>query len=330
MLPADCEILLRTAVPREFFSKEISRPFDYEEAAFDCGCVQQDTNTIDVPKTLASYRELADGNRGLLDDEVAWCEGKRADIIVSDIVPFAFDVARRAGLPSVAATNFTWHTIYEEYTGQHPDFAPYLDAMRDQYAAADLLLGLYPVNEMRYFRKQVPVGPVGRVGRNVRHLVCSEYGISPDKRLGLIYAGNFGMGALPWQKLESFDGWEFIGLYPLPGSPANYHQISKEVFRYQDCIASADVMISKLGYGVCAECFINSLPIIYLPRTGFAEFPVLRRAVEEWGNGYSLSMDDFVGLQWHDALKSVAVCGKPRPMPSDGARACAREIERLA
>lgn len=329
LLPEGSEIFLRTTVPRPFFEKEISRPFLYEPAAFDCGCVQPDASTIDIQKTLAAYRRIADRNRRLLDKEAAWCEKNRIDVIVSDIVPFAFSVAKKAGIPSIAAANFTWHTIYEEYSEQYPDFVPYLAEMRGQYTAADLLLELYPANDMSYFGKRIPVGPVGRVGKNVRRRLCSVFGVSPVKKMGLIYAGDFGLGAAPWQRLAMFDEWVFFGLYPLPGAPANYHRISKDDFRYQDCIASADVMISKLGYGVCAECFINGLPIISLPRSGFAEFPVLTKAVFEWGHGHLLPMEDFITLSWRDALDKVAVGEKPQPMPSNGAQTCAAEIEKL-
>jgi hypothetical protein len=194
---------------------------------------------------------------------------------------------------------------------------------------ADLLLALYPSSTMSYFRNQVSVGPVGRVGRNVRSRLFSEFGVIPGKKIGLIYTGDFGMDAVLWKRLEIFDEWEYFGLYPLPGSPRNYHQISKKDFRFQDCIASADVMISKLGYGVCAECFINGLPIIYLPRTGFAEFPVLEKAVQAWGYGFLLSKEDFCSLHWIEALDAVEKQGKPAPMPSDGDLRCSEEIVRL-
>jgi hypothetical protein len=328
-LPDGAEIVIRTTVPRLFFEYEVSRPFIYEPATFDCGCVQPDAATVDVKKTFDAYSEIADRNRGMLDNEAQWCGKNRIDVIVSDIVPFAFEVAKKAGVPSVAATNFSWHTIYSEYTDQCPEFAPYLAEIRNQYALADLLLALYPSSTMSYFRNQVSVGPVGRVGRNVRSRLFSEFGVLPGKKIGLIYTGDFGMDAVLWKRLEIFDEWEYFGLYPLPGSPRNYHQISKKDFRFQDCIASADVMISKLGYGVCAECFINGLPVIYLPRSGFAEFPVLKNAVDKWGHGYCLSKDDYYALRWHEALQSVAGRERPQPMQSDGPQKCVQTIESL-
>jgi hypothetical protein len=329
-LPPDDEVVFRTTVPREFFERELrGRHFEYRPAAFDCGCVQPDGNEIDIPKTLSTYRKIAENNRTILDKEALWCAENGVDVIVSDIVPFAFDVARRAGLPSAAATNFTWHTIYGEYAGPFPDIAGMLGEMRDQYSRADILCEMFPANDMDYFRKRLPVGPVGRVGSDIRKLLHSQYGIPARKKIGLIYTGNFGMAGVAWKRLEEFDDWFFLSLYPLQGAPGNYRYISTKEVRYQDCIASADAMITKLGYGACAECFINGLPIIYPPRTGFAEYAVLEAAVRKWGYGYSLSTEDFCSLTWFGALSEAAGRGKPQPQNADGARVCAGEIAKL-
>lgn len=329
LLSPDTEILFRTTVPPEFFAEEIRRPFAHAPAEFDCGCRQTDGVTVDVEETLGAYRSIADRNAGLLDTEAAWCVKNGVSVIASDIVPFAFEVARAAGIPSVAATNFTWYSIYEDYAAGRPGFAPYLDKIREQYALADLLLALFPACPMPYFPAALNVGPVGRVGTDIRRRLREENGIAFDKRLGLIYTGNFGMDGAAWKDLERLGDWEFFGLYPLPGAPKNYHRIEKNLFRYQDCIASADVMISKLGYGTCAECLLNGLPIVYLPRDGFAEFPVLHAALSDWGYGYLLSKENFYSLAWSDALDVVQRRGKPAPLPSGAALTCAREIEKL-
>ncbi len=329
LLSARTEVVFRTTVPRRFFEEEVKRPFTCAPAEFDCGCIQTDGVTVDEEKTLYRYREIARANARLLNKEAAWCATNGVSVIASDIVPFAFEVARTAGIPSVATTNFTWHTIYEEYASRAPWFSPELDKIREQHSAADLLLAMFPANPMPYFANRKDVGPVGRRGADVRNRLLDEAGAGPDRNVGLIYAGNFGMDGVQWRALEKFGDWEFFGLYPLKDAPANYHRISKRAFRYQDCIASADVMIAKLGYGTCAECFINGLPIVYLPREGFAEFPVLHAAVTDWGHGYLLSREDFYGLAWGDALGRATKRGRPAVVAPDGALACAREIERL-
>lgn len=324
------ELVFRTGVPRSFFEEEVNRPFDYAAKEFDCGCRQFDGVTVDIDATLALYKEIASRNAERLDDEARWCAENGVSVIASDIAPFAFEVAKHARIPSAAVTNFTWYTIYEEYAAHKPEFIPYLDKMKSQYALADLCLSLYPAADMPYFARTAEVGPVGRVGTDVRDRIAGELGIDAGKRLALIYVGNFGMDAVVWGNLGKIDGWEFFGLYPLPGAPANYHVISKSAFRYQDCVASADAMVGKLGYGTCAECLLSGLPIVYLPRTEFAEYPVLHAAMQEWGHGYLVSPADFYSLAWNDALGLVQGQRKPARMPSGGARACAAEIERLA
>jgi hypothetical protein len=331
-LSPETEVVFRTALPGSFLEEEVKRPFEYAPKSFDCGCVQLDGVTVDIERTIESYRIMADRNAAALSEEIKWCHRRHIDGIVSDIVPFAFDVADGAGFPSIAVTNFTWHDIYREYCGAFPAFLPAVEKMKEQYGTADLLLELSPALPMEYFRKRKSIAPVGRAGSDIRGQFLKTYGIPASKSIGLIYTGIYGMHSVSWTRLERFIDWEFFGLYPLPGSPANYHIVKKKDFRYQDIIASIDCVISKIGYGVYAECVINGAPLIYLPREGFAEYPVLEAAIIGWGGGHRLSQKDFENVAWDAALRQV-LSGirprRPRPQPSDGARTCAREIEKL-
>jgi hypothetical protein len=54
---------------------------------------------------------------------------------------------------------------------------------------------------------------------------------------------------------------------------------------------------------------------------------VLEEAIMEWGHGYRLSREDFCDLKWGRALEEVSKRVRPKPVASDGARICAREIE---
>jgi len=328
-LSADITVVLRTLAPESFFNDELHRMFKYAPQGFDCGCIQSDGATVDVEKTVAAYKTIADENSHKLEAEVQWLTDNRIDCVVSDIVPFAFEAATAARVFSIAVTNFSWFDVYSEYCETFPDFTPYVENIRRQYACADMLLELTPPNPMEYFKFRKRVQPVGRVGADVRKKIMRSIGVRGDKRLGLIYIGTFGMDSIPWKNLERFQDWEFLGLYPLPGSPANFHIISKKELRYQDIIASVDAVAAKPGYGVYAEGVLNGTPLIYLPREGFAEYRSLARAIEEWGAGYCLSKNDFYALKWDAALHAIESRDRPRPLPSNGATECAREIERV-
>ncbi len=73
---------------------------------------------------------------------------------------------------------------------------------------------------------------------------------------------------------------------------------------------------------------VAGTPILYPPRTGFAEYRALDRALRAWGGGVPLSARDFAGLNLERALEhAFALDPGPPPFPADGA---ARVAERLA
>jgi hypothetical protein len=320
-------LIFRTTIPEKFFHEEVKRPFKYLPGQFDCGCIQRDSVTIDKRETLQAYRAIAEKNTARLDAEVKFCREQGVDGIVSDITPFAFEVARRAGIPSVAVANFTWFDIYEPYVREYPSFVPVLEKMRRQYQMASLLLELTPSTGMSYFGNRVKISPVAKPGRNRGGELKKHLGLEEDRRIGLIYVGELGMENIRWGDLAKFRGWDFVGIYPLPGTSANYHLMDKKSFPYEDLVASAEVMVTKIGYGVVSQGLVNGTPLIYLPREDFAEFSVLERGVQEWGHGYRLSKEDYQALKWQDVLEEVSKKGRPNPVPSEGGKICAREIE---
>jgi len=326
-LSADVRLVFRTTLPSNFFHEEVKRPFDLFPAQFDCGCIQKDSVTVDKKETLQAYLRLAEQNAVHLEEEVQFCREQGIDGIVSDITPFAFEVARKAGLPSVAVSNFSWYDIYQPYAREYPSFEPHLQKIREQYRMAGLLLELTPSTGMPCFRNRLKVPLVAKPGRNIGDRLKGHLGLGKNQRIALIYVGEFGVESMRWKDLERFRDWDFIGIYPLPGASANYHRIDKKDFPYEDLVASAEVMITKIGYGVTSQSLINGTPLIYLPRQDFAEFPVLEEAIMEWGHGYRLSPEDYCALRWGRALVEVVKRGRPKPVVSDGARVCAREIE---
>jgi len=326
-LSPDVGITFVTSVPERFFKEELTRPFNYRCERFDCGCVQHDGVTVDIAATLALYGDIARRNCLLLEREIAWYCSASIDGIVSDTVPFAFGAAKGASLPSVAVTNFTWYDVYSEYAGAAAGFEELLAGMRRQYEQASLLLRLYPALPMEYFPVRIGSPVVGRRGRPVRREIAEEFGIDPGKRIALIYAGNFGLGSAPWERLGSMRSWEFFGLYDLAGAPQNYHLISKNRWYYPDLIASADCVVAKPGYGVVSECMINQTPLVYLPRENFAEYQALEEGLEAWGAGVRLSAEEFTNLDWTEALERASNIS-PRSVSDHGAKFCANTIER--
>ena len=141
-------LTIRSNLPEQFFHEELSRPFSCYPGEFDCGCIQTDGVTVDIQKTLQTYRDIAERNESVLEDEIRWCKENNVTGIVSDIAPFPFEVAFSAGVPSVGISNFSWEDIYEPYLEDMPEFETCFNTIKNQYGMADLLLALYPPNPM--------------------------------------------------------------------------------------------------------------------------------------------------------------------------------------
>jgi UDP:flavonoid glycosyltransferase YjiC (YdhE family) len=325
-------LTIRTALPETFFREEIKKNFSYAPASFDCGCIQKDSLSIDIGKTLSTYRAIAARNVSLLESESQWCRAQKAGVIVSDIVPFAFEAAHTCGIPSVAVTNFTWYDIYEDYVRLFPDYQSELEKIRSQYAHAAFVLALDPSLPMACFKKRLAVPPVGRKACNRRAEILHTYGLGPDKHLGLMYFGHLGISGMDLRKLEAFNDWEFLGISPIDCAPSNYRLIPKTDFPYQDLVASVDLLICKIGYGAAAEAMINGTPLLYPPRENFAEYPVLDAAARSWGGGNTLSREAFIALDWEPTFAAVIENGRTKPLRrrSNGARICAAAIENLS
>jgi hypothetical protein len=297
--------------------------------AFDVGCLQSDGVTVQMEETLKTYCNISIRNDSLLDDEVLWYKEHKVDCIVSDITPFAFEAAQKANIPSVAVSNFTWHDIYSHYVKRYPQYNSMLSKMADQYAKATLALALYPASPMPVFPQIKSVPIVGRRGCNRKNEICNHFGIDHRKHLGLIYIGNYGLANVNWRKLESFADWEFAGVYPLPQAPSNFHLVTKEKFRYQDLSSSADVIISKMGYGVFSESLLNGIPLLYLPRDNFSEFEALHAEAQRLGNGIFLDTDSFLNVEWGPYLAKAVSSDKKGSVVDNGAAICTEEIMRI-
>ena len=61
--------------------------------------------------------------------------------------------------------------------------------------------------------------------------------------------------------------------------------------------ASADVAVAKAGYGTVCEAIVAGTPLVYPPRSGFAEHRALDRALRAWGGGLPVPSRDFTGLR---------------------------------
>ncbi len=74
---------------------------------------------------------------------------------------------------------------------------------------------------------------------------------------------------------------------------------------YEDLVRTSDVVVTKPGYGIVAECIANGTPMIYTPRGRFAEYACLTAGVEAHIPHAVISNADLYAGRWKEALEVV-------------------------
>ena len=327
-LPPGLPLILKTTAPERLFREELpGRDFSYVSAEYDCGCLQRDSVTVLRRETLTRYGEVARANTARLPEEVAFLRERGVRCVASDIPSFPLYAAREAGVPGVAVANFTWHDIYSEYVETEAD-AALLGQMAGEYAAATLAcltpLDVPTAGDVFANIERVPL--VARRGQPSRASLIEALGIPHDKRLALLYLGGWGLD-VDWAALEQWTDWVFLVDIPLPQPTANVCTFDARRQRYADVAASVDAVVSKAGYGTLTECIANSVPLVYLPRSGFREHESLVLGMNAWGGGIELSESAFFAGEWGNALRSALVARPdPNMFPTNGAEVIANQL----
>jgi len=83
--------------------------------------------------------------------------------------------------------------------------------------------------------------------------------------------------------------------------------------RYEDLVAAADIVVTKPGFGIIAECVANDTAMVYTSRGHFAEYDVMVREMPRVLRCHYLEQADFFAGRWREALDAVL----DQPPPPD-------------
>jgi UDP:flavonoid glycosyltransferase YjiC (YdhE family) len=315
------------------WTERLRRPASLEPHTSDVGALSPpgDSATIDGVATLELAARVHAEAMARLDDEVRVLREQRTAAVLCDVTPVPLVAARQAGIPGFLLANFTWADIYEPHAKkQGGDALGFVAELRRAYRQATLLFRAEPALRLADVAPTCEVGMVVTPGRNRKEELRQRLGLAPTDRLVYFYLGRYGQSDLAWERLERLHGRgvHFIGFHAAPaGQPANLHVVPAEDWTGADLAASTDAVVAKAGYGTVCEAMVAGTPMIYPPRTGFAEHRALDRALRAWGGGIPASSREFTELRLERLLdRAFAQEPGPPPFPADGA---GRVAERL-
>lgn len=315
--------------------ERLTRPARLEARPADFGAYNPpgDSLTTDGPATIAHALEGRRLALGRLDDDIAILREGGYAAVFCDAPSMPLVAARRAGVPGYLLANFTWPDIYEEHAASlGPEASRLVADLRAEIAQATAIFRAEPALPLSGMAPLIEVGMVVTPGRDRRGELRERLGLASGDRLVYFYIGRYGQDGLGWDRLARLGakGLHFVGFHAAPASLANFHVVPADAWTGADLAASCDVAVAKAGYGTVCEAIVSGTPLIYPPRSGFAEHPELERALAAWGGGVRVDPDDFRALRLDDALdRALSLRPGPPPYPTDGARRVARHLSAL-
>jgi hypothetical protein len=338
----DARVIIRSAVNPALLRRTLSIPYELRPGPCDTGIVQATSIAHDDPATI---REAAAFYAGY-DDRIAAEASALADsgvrLIVSDIAPLAFEVASRLDVPSVAIANFTWDWIYETHPGFLAAAPNVVPRIRESYRKATHALQLPFAGGFEIFPNSQPIPLVARHATRGRADTRSHFDLTPDGRIALLSFGGYGLPNLDLPSIDCLDGWTIVttdriamradatidGPRPadyVPTLPAGIRLIPETAFhdsgfRYEDLVAASDVVITKPGYGITAECISTGTAMLYTSRGRFREYDLLVAELPRFVRSRFISQADLLSGRWAAALDALIDQAAPaETMPTDGA-----------
>ncbi len=337
----DVAIAVRTSAARWLFDLTAQVPVRFHSMVCDAGAAQTDSLHLDAETTIREAARFQDRLPALAREEARALDSLGAKVVVADIPPLGFAAASLFGIPSVGLGNFTWDWIYEAYP-EAGAIAPDLGRrIRDDYARASLALRLPMHGGFEGWRCEIVDIPfVARHSRVPRAEVRERLGIEAGRRMVLASFGGLGIANLDFGALDGLSGYHVVttghalGRQPRPRDGVTVLR-DRDLYgmglHYEDLVHASEVVVTKPGYGIIAECIANDTAVVYTSRGRFIEYDVLVAEMPRYLRCEFMSPEELFAGAWRGALDRVLARTPPPERPStSGAEVAAEAILRVA
>lgn len=325
----DLPIIVTTDLPEVFIRNRLNgAKIQLRRGAFDVGMVQLDSIRVDVAATLRKALELQRRWESLVQAETRFLQEQGAELVVSDIAAIPLVAAKSAGIPALAMSNFAWDWIYSEFVDLDPAWKGIVEQFAAGYAQADLLLRLPFAEPMQAFPRKEDVSLLATPGQARRRELAELTGANTDKRWVLLSFTSLEWGKSALRRLQQYDQYEFFSVLPLAWPGSRVHAVDAAKISFADTLASADVVISKPGFGLVSECIVNHKPLIYADRSQFAEYRLLEEGIKRYLQAEHIPQEKLYAGDLAEALANIWQKPQPREtLAVDGAQTVVQRIE---
>jgi hypothetical protein len=196
-----------------------------------------------------------------IQKEVDFYTRNPLDLIISDITPQAFIVAKKLGIESIGISNFTWYDIYKDVLDKE-----IVSRYKNAYEQCDYFFSLgFEIEELQ-FRNKKKFGIFSR-DINEEEVDRIRNGIPDDGYLVYLALGkSVDLQFLNKIKLLNDDKITFLVSQGADLKIKNIIKIPQSYTETQNYTAACDLVVTKAGWSTISECIIGKVPFIVIKR----------------------------------------------------------------
>lgn len=304
-------LTLFTGLPESFLRERIPGEFELVDWRGDFGMRMRSALDVDMEGSAAEYAAFHAGWQTHVDATARLLERHSPDLLLANIPYLPLAAAARIGLPSVALCSLNWAGIYRHNLSHRPEAPTLLATMEAAYNSAEAFLCPAPSMAMPELRNVRHIGPLARIGRNVRAELCARIGVSETQRLVVIAPGGIEL-RLPLEAWPEHPGITWIVPSAWKVRRRDMHGFESLGLAFTDVLASVDALLGKLGYGTVAECACNGIPMLYIPRPDWPEDACLAEWLRKQGRCMPVAREAALRGALREALEELWA----RPAPA--------------
>jgi L-arabinokinase len=324
-------IVIRTSAARLMFDRTVAGPFTFIDGPCDTGVVQRDSLRLDEAATIRQAADFYSRLPQLAEGEAAFLRRHEARLVVADAPPLACAAAAVVGVPSVVLANFTWDWIYEGYPGPLASAPELIATIRGAYQQASAGWRLPLSGGFDAIAKVTDVPFIARHAGHDRDTTRRALALPRDRPLVLSSFGGHGVTGLDTNALDCRDEYGVVITGDAPPdrlAPGIHFVREQRIYdhglRYEDLVAAVDVVVSKPGFGIIAECVANDTALLYTSRGRFREYDVMVAEMPRILRCGFISHGDLFAGRWRAGLDRVlALPAAPQQVATNGAEVAA-------
>ena len=289
------------SLPQAVVAARIDGEFDYHRVELDPVLRMRSAWEVDVPASRQVYRAFhRDWQSGLRSD-LDLLQQLQPDLVLADIPYRLLSAAAERNIPTVALCSLNWAGIYAAYCNNSPEDRQIIRQMNVAYRSAKMFLAPTPSIPMPELDNVVAIGPIARTGVRQPAQLLKKCAAGPGQRTVLVALGGIAT-QLPLDHWPCVEGVVWIFTEALHSGRADLVDFDSLEMRFIDVLASADVVLTKPGYGTYADAVCNAVPVLTIERQDWPETVFLNNWVAQHGHLEVITAAQFYSGQFTRAL----------------------------